>query len=107
METQTQISKWLSPEDINIGDYITVTHMTYELIVLGCEQPWNDRIEPKPVTILHHEAGKPLKVIELCLPFVLVKDAKGQHAPLDLRRCRIARLTERYGKKMFKCAKAQ
>lgn len=104
MDTTTDnlISVRLSPDDVAIGDYITITHMTYELIPPPCGDSWNKTIEPSRVTILHHDAGRPLKVIEVCIPFILTRDANGQHEPVDLRRCRIARLSQKYGKRLFK-----
>ena len=38
----------------------------------------------------------PMKVVEVCLPFVLVERATGRHRTLDVRRHKLARVSDRY-----------
>lgn len=54
------------------------------------------------LTWLPPDSSTPLKVIEACLPFVLVQQVDGVHRMLDLRRCRLARVSERFGSRAFK-----
>lgn len=94
----TEPSRLIGPEDIEPGDYVTVSHETFEYLPSGCERD----AEPMRVTLIADNAGRPLKVVSICQPFVLVKDPNGKHYPLDLRAHRLARLSASYGKKTFK-----
>ena len=51
--------------------------------------------------------GLPVQVDEVCLPFVLVKTARGQCRMLDVRRHRLARVSWQFGQHAFKQFKAE
>lgn len=70
-----------------------IQDLKIEYLRFGCERV----IEPPRLTLISDEAGRPLKVVSLCRPFVLVEDPNGQHVPLDLRSRRLARLSGSYG----------
>ncbi len=104
MDTKTKPSRVIGPEDVRCGDYVTVTHTLYEYIQDPCSSTPGHEIPIARVTVMSDDAGKAKKIVEVCLPFVLVKDATGKLDSLDLRRHRIARLTKAYGRRAF-CAK--
>ena len=106
MKTQTKPSRVIGPEDVRRGDYVTVTHATYEFLPDGCTNTSDKEVSPVRVTAMHHEAGRPYKVVSVCLPFVLVQDACNKLDTMDLRRHRIARVSRKYGKQTFKAMKA-
>lgn len=87
------MAKAIAPEDLRRGDYVAVTSETIEFpAFLLCGEAWNSpdgmlRSEALPV-----DAGVPLKVREICLPFVMVRRPAGEYDTLDVRRCRLARL---------------
>jgi hypothetical protein len=58
-------------------------------------------VEPIRVTLMPGQA-QPMKVVEVCLPFVLVRKASGKHETLDVRRYRFARVSKEFGRKAFK-----
>lgn len=100
MSTNLTLSRTLAPEDIAIGTYVAVLTETVELpAFLFCDIPATDpsrgaevvRIDRKP-----ESAGLPLRVMTVCLPFVLVEDDRGRVKTLDLRSCRLTLLDERY-----------
>lgn len=43
----------------------------------------------------------PFRVVEVCVPFVLVAEPDGAHRTLDLRRHRLARVSDRFGQRAF------
>lgn len=102
MDTKNQTSRFVGPEDLREGDYVTITDVTCELVPLLCDESWRTRAEAIKVRLTPGCAGWPQKVVTICLPFVLVKDPRGVHGTIDLRRCRIARLTRDYRKEAFK-----
>lgn len=102
MTTQPKPSRLIGPEDVRPGDYVTVAHATYELIPSPCDERWRRDPGPVRITVMPCCAGRPLKVIDRCAPFVLVEDPDSTRYTLDLRRLRLARLSKRYGRSAFK-----
>jgi hypothetical protein len=95
------LSRALAPAEIRAGDYVAVLHIVGEHLPLCWgEEPWKPAA---PVRMLWLPTGNdPLRVQEVCLPFLLVRDADGKSKTLDVRRYRLARLSERFGRKAFK-----
>lgn len=96
--SQCAVAKSLAPEEIHRGDYVAVLHVVCELpSFLWCADaatlPPN---EPVRMPFTPTQAGLPLKVKSICLPFVLVKHPTGEHESLDIRQCRLARLDRGY-----------
>lgn len=101
------LARAIAPEDIRPDMYVTMLSIVTEhLPFIICaddvayRQPetfrvqWVPRCEPQP-----------LKVLEVCLPFVLVKRPDGGPRTLDVRRYRLAQLSAEFGKKAFKLLK--
>jgi len=102
MNTEHSVSCALAPEDIAVGDYVSLLQVTSEYLpCFMIEDVAYHRIEPVRVAWLPCDAA-PMKVINVCLPFVLVRLAGGTHHTLDLRRCRLARVSPGFGKQAFK-----
>jgi hypothetical protein len=99
-------SRVIGPEDVHVGDYVAVTHTTYEFLMDPCADFSQDEVKPKRVTLIPWNAGRPMKVLSVCLPFVLVQDTARTTETLDLRRHRIARLRRAYGRKAFEADKS-
>ncbi len=106
-EEQTTISQPLAPEDIRPGDYVSLLHVVSEFVPFFCIEDLDfRRVEPVRVTRMPWTI-EPMEVVEVCLPFVLVRRPDGKHETLDVRRHGIARLSQRFGKRAFKRFKAQ
>ncbi|MFM9996332.1 MAG: hypothetical protein ACKVU4_11090 [Phycisphaerales bacterium] len=103
MKDELDISKTLAPEDVRAGDYLGVVGVVLELLRWECA-PAIPGMGPEVarVVCLPPEEFGPQRVVAVCLPLVLVEDAHGRHRMLDVRQVRLARLTERFGKKAFK-----
>ena len=89
---QSEASRFVGPEDVRPGDYVTVSHATIE--VLACDAPVAGVKEMDPIRVrtMHPMAGWPFKVISVSLPFVMVVDAYGDHSTLDFRRHELAKV---------------
>ena len=106
-EKEKTISQPLAPEDIRAGDFVSLLQVVSEVLpFFFMEDVQYRKVETVKITHLPHST-RPLEVVEVCLPFVLVKGTDGKHETLDVRRHRLARLSQRYGKKAFKRFKAQ
>jgi hypothetical protein len=92
----------VAPEDIRRGTHVAVLYFVFEYIPFGCDEAWQDP-RPRRVEVLPGpDAGTPLRVREVCLPYILVEHPDGKHRTLDVRRYRLGLLSERFAGKAFK-----
>lgn len=103
MDTQITLSKLLAPEEIRPGEYITLLREVHEFLNIwaACD-PLLKRELLLRAEFIAEDAGLPLRVVSVCLPFVLAEEPSRKHRTLDVRRYAIARLDERYAKKAMK-----
>ena len=106
-DASSWLAKPLAPEEVRTGDFLALLHITYEMpSFLWCsDAALVPQDQPVRMQFLPEDGGLPLKVRAVCLPFVLVKNAAGEHRTLDLRRYRVARLHPTYAKIAWKAGK--
>ncbi len=94
----------LAPEDVRPDDYVCVFQVIGEYMPFWPLMESDAWKEPQPVRLqwLPADGTTPLRVIEVCVPFVLVEQVDGSHRTLDLRRHRLARVSEQFGRRSFK-----
>ena len=105
MKNELTISKPLAPEDIQPEMYVAALFVCTEYLPgMWCDdgEPWKRREVKTARWLPCREAGLPLRVVTVCLPFVLVEKPCGTHESVDVRRVRLARLSDRYGRKASK-----
>lgn len=105
METTPQtrmLAELLAPEDIRPDHYVAVLYVVGEFVPWGAleESQWR-AVEPIRVLLTPRYTAHPVQVVEVCLPYVLVRDAEGDCATLDVRRVRLARVSTRFGRRAF------
>jgi hypothetical protein len=89
---------------VRTGDFVAVLDELYE-IPSYC---WRDDVVLRPrdelvrIWVMPTKENPPLKVKAVCLPFVLVKRPLGECHVLDVRRLRLARLDQSYGRAVWK-----
>ena len=91
-------------EDLACGDYVSVLNETVDLPSYlwdgcGATLPPHELVR---LNVIPDEAGRPLKVIAICLPFVYATAPSGRVATLDPRRTRLVRLDPRCAKTVWK-----
>lgn len=98
MKTLLGVARPLAPEDIAVHSYVAVLTETVELLPFWIiDSPCDiDRVRPVRWSRAPVSAGWPLKVIAVCLPFVLVKSVRKDVATLDVRQCALAELSPEY-----------
>lgn len=101
MSRKESISRSIAPEDVRRGMYVAVLHVVAEQTP-SCFD-YDPHVQPKTHRYMRLpcSASEPLQVVEVCLPFVLVKEPAGKLRTLDVRRYRLARLTDAYGRRVF------
>jgi hypothetical protein len=116
MKHDETISRPLAPEDVRRGMYVAVMHEITETTRCRCWMDFAPGDPPSPQVVrlqwMPEQDRPPMKVVEVCLPFVLVKSplacpqAEAGLVPpvrtLDVRRFRLAQLSETFGRKAFK-----
>ena len=101
------LASTVAPEDLQPGDFVTLLHFVCELpSYLWCADAATMPVdEPVRIQLIPANAGLPLKVQAICLPFVLVKRPSGKQRTLDVRQCRLARLDSAFATATWKASK--
>jgi len=92
--TETTVAATIYGEDVGCGDFVALLNVTWELpsyLWNSCDAllPSHELIRLK---VIPSEAGQPLKVFAVCLPFIYARTARGEMKTIDLRRVQIVRL---------------
>ena len=101
----TNLAKSLAAEDIRCGDFVAILDKIYEFPSFLWHTTDPQLLPPdQPIRIRLQDdsTGEPLKVKEICLPFVRIKNPNGKHSTLDIRQCRLVRLSDDYAKAAWK-----
>lgn len=100
------VARRLAPEEIRPGGYVALLFVTVELEPMFYElEAFAGRSIDAPRVRRMPSNCEPLEVLEVCLPFVLVKQANGQPRTLDVRRCVLAGVSTRFGHAAFESHK--
>ena len=102
MSTKSIIARALAPEDIKTGQYVSALYQIVEAPKFSCFEPSLGTFETAPVRWLPDDPAEILRVVEVCLPFVLVRNPYGYSHVIDVRRYRLARVPKSFGKAVFK-----
>ena len=106
MDTESRVAQIVAPEDLAKGQYVTPLSSTREHMPLFCsDDAFRGRSEPFRLTWTP-KAKAPVRVVDVCLPFVLIETPKGRTRMIDLRRYRLARVADRFGRVLFDQARA-
>ncbi|MEM8495849.1 MAG: hypothetical protein AAF663_10740 [Planctomycetota bacterium] len=93
-------SRLIGPEDLTVGQYVTVAEATDEYVVRSdCDIA--PELTVHAVTTMAGYAGWPSRVKAISLPYVFVIRANGSRTVFDLRRHRRALLAPEFGKAVF------
>lgn len=101
MKHKLHICKTVAPEDLRRGDYVTPLYVMIEFVNWLAMDTEYKPLEKQRVRWLPPHGGKPARVLEVCLPFVLVETPSGEHKTFDVRRYQLVRLSKRYGRTVF------
>lgn len=88
------VAATVSGEDLHRGDYVALLNETFEFPsylwdASGVPLPAH---EPVRLQFVPNDAGEPLKVIAVCLPFVYARTSTGKVEVVDTRRAQLVRL---------------
>jgi hypothetical protein len=106
--TALTMAATVAPEDLRQGDYVAVLNEIVEFPSCGwLELSMHPPEEPVRVRMMSLDAGEPLKVQAICLPFVFVRHAEGRLESLDIRRVQLVRLSRNYVRAVRKAVRKE
>lgn len=88
------VSKPLAPEDIVPASFVTIA--SEQIAAIPCcfePEQFASGVLPIRLSRIPDGAGKPLFVLEVCVPFVLVRDEKSRVRLLDTRRVALSKVS--------------
>lgn len=108
-KTSTTLAATIAAEDLRVGMFVAILSETYEFpsFLWDCA---GSVLSPHELVRLQSLGGAidhPLRVENICLPFVFVQDAQGQFRTLDIRRTQLARLEKGYARDVRKALRRQ
>lgn len=101
-ETGTILAESVPPEDLCVGDFVTVLNeiVEYPSFLWDCDAHVSPH-EPVRVQWRAIDAGLPLRIEAVCLPFVFLEAPEGGNRTLDIRGCQLVRLSAEYADKAW------
>lgn len=107
-ELEPKAAATVAGEDLARGDYVSFLNETVDLPSFfwdGCGAGLSPH-ELVRLKLIPCDAGQPLKVIAVCLPFVYAKAPRGETATIDTRRTQLVRLDRRCAKVVWKALRS-
>lgn len=101
-ETRLDVTRPLAPEDLEAGQFVAVLQRFKEFIWPCAAFDVSGAVRTIRYRELPEETDTPLKIVEVCLPFVLVRKPDGSHLSIDTRQVQLTRVSDRFGRKCFK-----
>jgi hypothetical protein len=101
---QPTLAATVCAEDIACGDYVALLNETVDVPTYLWDG-YTASLSPHELVrlkLIPHDAGQPLKVIAVCLPFVYAKTPSGALTTIDTRRIQLVRLDRRCAKLVCK-----
>jgi hypothetical protein len=101
---ESSLAKCVAGEDLRRGDMVAVLDEIGEYASFwwdrdACVLPHD---EPVRVAWRTRSQGRPLKIKDVCLPFVFFESPEGEYESLDVRQCRLVRLDAGYARRVWK-----
>ncbi len=94
----------IAGEDVYEGDFVTVTQRTIEVpsYLWDSGDSWLRTEQLVRLRLIPQDAGIPLKVIAICLPFVYARRPNSTIQVVDLRREEVSKLEADRGKRIWR-----
>ena len=98
------LAKSVAAEDLLRGDFVALLSEIYEYpsFLWCCDASLAPDNEPIKLRFRGQDGGRPLRILDVCLPFVFVEQPGGGHRTLDVRYCQLVRLDREYSKRVWK-----
>ena len=103
-KNETTVAARISGEDIKKGDFVSLLNEVIELpsYLWCCSADSLTPEEPVQFRYKARDAGKPLKVVSICLPFVYAMNNEKRLLTIDTRSKQLVRLDRKCARKVWK-----
>jgi len=103
----TTVAATVAPEDLRCGDHVAALATTVELpsFLWCCD---SGTLPPDQLVCLRmsaEDAGTPMRIKAICLPFVLVKTPRSRSQIIDVRHVELVKLDRLYATLTWKAMK--
>ncbi len=102
MVKEITLTRSLAPDDIVKGIYVMTLHRQYQLLMSKCSPLGDPEVVIVPVVLRPYDTDLPMRVVSVCLPYVVVENEKGKTEILDTRSHRVARVPKRFAQSALK-----
>lgn len=103
-QSELKVAATVAGEDLVCGDYVALLTETIDVpsyLWEGCGTSLSPD-EMVRLKLIPEDAGQPLKVLAVCLPFVYAKKADAATVTIDTRRLQLVRLDRKCAKAVWK-----
>lgn len=91
------LARSLAPEDILIGYFVMILQDQHQFLMGKCTPLGDPEYSTLEMRMRPDETTLPGKVVEVCLPFVVVQNHEEKTSILDIRSKQLARVSESFG----------
>lgn len=105
---QASLAATVAGDDLEVGQYVAVLSEIREYLPMFWDDSAGSGLSPHEtvrIPFTPANAGEPLRIEAICIPFVFVRTPGGDHRSLDIRSLRLARLDAGYAKFVLKKSK--
>jgi len=104
--SDSRMARRLAPEDIEPGQFVAVHRQKGQFLWLACEGGFESpKAQVLEVDYVPDHSGRPLKVEQVCLPYVQVKTPHRRIRTLDTRMVQLVELSPAFVKAIWKACK--
>ncbi|MFG0260719.1 MAG: hypothetical protein ACF8LK_10250 [Phycisphaerales bacterium JB041] len=93
-----RVVRQVRADDVRVGDYVVVMHESYDFMACGFGA---DNVRVQRVTVLPNSTEAPVRIEAVCVPFLMVRSARGECSMIDMRRVQLATVAGRFGRAVF------
>lgn len=95
-------SRAVAAEDLRVGDAVAVAYVTLQVLASDDPSPGETHNRVLKADVIPYDAGDPLRIVGVCLPFALAENVHKKHVTLDVRRQYLVKLDPAYTRRAFK-----
>lgn len=104
-KNEIKVVRMVRPDDVRVGDYVMVMHVSYDYVTMSCGVG-SDGLTVQRLTVVPNETAPPVRIESACVPFVMVRSAKGKSSMVDMRRVQLGRVSNVFGRAVFASTRA-
>jgi hypothetical protein len=102
MSDKSTLARPIAPEDIKVGTYVMTLHRCYQIPMSKCSVIGDPEIVIIPVVMRPFFTELPSKVVQVCLPYIVVERENRKTDIIDTRAEMLALVSNEFGKKARK-----